>query len=83
MFCTGMTFDATVNSGVYESGIPAFIDTEEDTWNMYPVALEKAFESYPEIKVVVYAHLYGTPGKLDELNAIIKKHGAILVEDAA
>ncbi|QFJ56338.1 DegT/DnrJ/EryC1/StrS family aminotransferase [Pseudobutyrivibrio xylanivorans] len=83
VFCSDMTFDATVNPVVYEGGIPVFIDTEDDTWNMDPVALEKAFEIYPEVKVVVCAHLYGTPGKIDELNAIIEKHGAILVEDAA
>lgn len=57
--------------------------TAYDTWNMDPVALEKAFEIYPDTKVVVVAHLYGTPGKVDELNAVIKKHNAILVEDAA
>ena len=83
VFCSDMTFDATVNPVVYEGGEPVFIDTEYDTWNMDPVALEKAFEIYPDTKVVVVAHLYGTPGKVDELNAIIKKHGAILVEDAA
>ena len=83
VFCSDMTFDATVNPVVYEGGVPVFIDTEYDTWNMDPVALEKAFEIYPDTKVVVVAHLYGTPGKVDELNAIIKKHGAILVEDAA
>lgn len=83
VFCTDMTFDATVNPIVYEGGIPVFIDTEPDTWNMDPVALEKAFETYPEVKVVVCAHLYGTPGKIDEINKIIKAHGAILIEDAA
>ena len=83
VFCSDMTFSATVNPVTYEGGIPVFIDTEYDTWNMDPVALEKAFEIYPDTKVVVVAHLYGTPGKVDELNAIIKKHGAILVEDAA
>ena len=83
VFCTDMTFDATVNPVVYEGGIPVFIDTEDDTWNMDPVALKKAFEIYPEVKVVVCAHLYGTPGKIDEINAIVKEHGAILVEDAA
>ena len=83
VFCSDMTFDATVNPIVYEGGEPVFIDTEYDTWNMDPVALEKAFEIYPDTKIVVTAHLYGTPGKIDELNAIIKKHGAILVEDAA
>ncbi len=83
VFCTDMTFDATVNPVVYEGGIPVFIDTETDTWNMDPVALEKAFEIYPEVKVVVCAHLYGTPGKIDEINEIVKKHNAILIEDAA
>lgn len=83
VFCSDMTFYATVNPVVYEGGVPVFIDTERDTWNMDPVALEKAFEIYPEVKVVVIAHLYGTPGKMDELNTIIKKHGAILLEDAA
>lgn len=78
-----MTFDATVNPIVYEGGIPVFIDTEYDTWNMDPVALEKAFELYPDIKVVVVAHLYGTPGKIDEIKAVCNRHGAIIVEDAA
>lgn len=78
-----MTFDATVNPVVYEGGIPVFIDTEYDTWNMDPAALEKAFELYPEIKVVVIAHLYGTPGKMDELKAICDRHGAVIIEDAA
>ena len=68
---------------VYEGGIPVFIDTEYDTWNMDPVALEKAFELYPEVKVVVTAHLYGTPGKIDEIKAVCDKHGAVIVEDAA
>ena len=83
VFCSDMTFDATVNPVVYESGVPVFIDTEYDTWNMDPVALEKAFEIYPDVKVVVVAHLYGTPGKIDEIKAICNKHGAIIVEDAA
>ena len=83
VFCSDMTFDATVNPVVYEGGIPVFIDTEYDTWNMDPVALEKAFEMYPEVKVVVMAHLYGTPGKIDELKAICDRHGAIIIEDAA
>lgn len=83
VFCSDMTFAATVNPVVYEGGIPIFIDTEPETWNMDPVALEKAFELYPEVKIVVCAHLYGTPSKMDELMAVINKHGAILVEDAA
>ncbi len=83
VFCTDMTFYATVNPVVYEGGIPVFIDTERESWNMDPEALEKAFEIYPDVKVVVVAHLYGTPGKVDEINAILKKHNAILIEDAA
>jgi len=83
VFCSDMTFDATVNPVAYEGGELVFIDTEYDTWNMDPVALEKAFELYPEVKLVVIAHLYGTPGKVDELRAICDKHGALIVEDAA
>ena len=83
VFCSDMTFCATVNPVVYEGGIPVFIDSEYETWNMDPQALEKAFELYPEVKVVVVAHLYGTPGKIDEIKSICDKHGAILIEDAA
>ena len=83
VFCSDMTFDATVNPVVYEGGVPVFIDTEYDTWNMDPAALEKAFELYPEVKVVVVAHLYGTPGKIDEIRNICKKHNAVIIEDAA
>lgn len=83
VFCSDMTFAATVNPVVYEGGVPVFIDTEYDTWNMDPAALEKAFEIYPDVKVVVAAHLYGTPGKIDELKAIADKHDAKLIEDAA
>ena len=83
VFCSDMTFDATVNPVVYEGGVPVFIDTEYDTWNMDPETLEKAFELYPEVKVVVIAHLYGTPGKIDELRSICQRHGAVIIEDAA
>ena len=83
VFCSDMTFDATVNPVVYEGGVPVFIDTEYDSWNMDPAALEKAFEIYPDVKVLVVAHLYGTPGKIDEIRAIADKHGALIIEDAA
>ena len=83
VFCSDMTFAATVNPVTYEGGIPVFIDTEYDTWNMDPIALEKAFEIYPEVKVVVLVHLYGTPGKIEEIKKICDKHGAIIIEDAA
>lgn len=83
VFCSDMTFGATVNPIVYEKGIPVFIDTEYETWNMDPAALEQAFRIYPDTKVVVTAHLYGTPGKIDELREICNRYGAIMIEDAA
>ncbi len=83
VFCSDMTFAATLNPVVYEGGVPVFIDTERDTWNMDPQALEKAFEIYPEVKHIVIANLYGTPGKMDELRKIADVHGAIIIEDAA
>ena len=83
VFCSDMTFDATVNPVAYEGGEAVFIDTEYDTWNMDPVALEKAFEIYPEVRLIVVAHLYGTPGKIAEIRAIADAHGALIVEDAA
>lgn len=83
VFCSDMTFNATVNPVTYEGGEPVFIDTERDTWNMDPVALDKAFEIYPEVRLVVVAHLYGTPGKIDEIKAVCDKHNALIVEDAA
>lgn len=83
VFCSDMTFDATVNPVVYEGGEPVFIDTEADTWNMDPEALEQAFAIYPEVKIIVVAHLYGTPGKIDAIRAIADAHGAVIVEDAA
>lgn len=83
VFCSDMTFDATVNPVAYEGGEAVFIDTEYDTWNMDPMALEKAFAIYPDVKLVVVAHLYGMPGKIDEIKAVCDKHGALIVEDAA
>ncbi len=83
VFCTDMTFDATVNPVTYEGGEQIFIDSEYDTWNMDPKALERAFQKYPDVKVVVLAHLYGTPSQMDEILDICKAHNAILIEDAA
>ena len=83
VFASDMTFDASINPIAYEDGEAVFIDTEPDTWNMDPVALEKAFELYPDTKLVVIAHLYGTPGKVEELKAVCDQHGALIVEDAA
>ena len=83
VFCSDVTFDASINPVAYEDGEAVFIDTEYDTWNMDPVALEKAFEFYPDVKLVVVAHLYGTPGKISEIREIADRHGALIVEDAA
>ena len=83
VFCSDMTFAATVNPVSYEGGVQVFIDSETETWNMDPKALGKAFEKYPNTKVVMLAHLYGTPAKLDEITEICARHGAILIEDAA
>ena len=83
VFCSDTTFDATLNPVVYEGGIPVFIDTERDSWNMDPVALKKAFEIYPEVKLVVSAELYGFSGNIRKIKEICEKHGALLIEDAA
>lgn len=83
VFSSDMTFSATTNPVVYEGARQVFIDTERDTWNMDPEALEQAFSIYPGVKAVVLANLYGTPGKLDELVSIAHRHGAIVIEDAA
>ena len=83
VFCSDMTFAATLNPVVYEGGVPVFIDTEASSWNMDPVALEKAFEMYPDVKLVVSAELYGFPGRMDIIKKICEKHGALLIEDAA
>ena len=83
VFCSDMTFGATVNPVVYENGVPVFIDSDYETWNMDPKSLKKAFELYPEVKVVVVANLYGTPSKFDEILEICNEHGAVLIEDAA
>lgn len=83
VFCSDLTFSATVNPVSYEGGEQVFIDSERETWNMDPRALERAFEKYPDCKCVVVANLYGTPAKLDEIKAICDAHGAVLIEDAA
>ena len=83
VFCQSLTFSATANPITYENGVPVFIDSEEDTWNMSPSALEKAFEKYPECRIVIVVHLFGVPAKIDEIKAICDRHGAILIEDAA
>ena len=83
VLCSDMTFAATVNPVSYEGGVQVFVDSEADTWNMDPVALEKAFQKYPQAKVVMLAHLYGTPAKMDEIMDVCRRHNAVVIEDAA
>ena len=83
VLCSDMTFAATVNPVSYEGGVQVFIDSEYETWNMDPAALERAFEKYPQAKVVMLAHLYGTPAKMDEIQEICRRHDAAVIEDAA
>ncbi len=83
VFCSDITFDASINPVAYEGGEAVFIDTEPDSWNMDPAALEKAFELYPDTKLIMLAHLYGTPAKMDEIRAVADAHSALIVEDAA
>ena len=83
VFCSDLTFSATVNPVSYEGGEQVFIESERETWNMDPQALERAFGKYPECRCVIVANLYGTPAKLDELAEICAAHGALLIEDAA
>ena len=83
VFCSDLTFSATVNPVIYENATPVFIDSEKESWNMDPKALEKAFEKYPNPKAVIVVHLYGTPAKIEEIKSICDKHNVPLVEDAA
>ena len=83
VFCSELTFSATANPIVYQNATPVFIDSEKETWNMNPKALEKAFEKYPNPKAVIVVNLYGTPAKIEEIKEICDRHNVPLVEDAA
>ena len=83
VLCSDMTFVASVNPVLYEGATPVFIDSERETWNMDPKALEKALKKYPNAKAVILVHLYGTPAKMDEIIEICDKYNVTLIEDAA
>ena len=83
VFASSLTFSASVNPVCYEKAVPVFIDSEPDTWNMDPDALERAFEKYPHPAAVIAVHLYGTPAKIDRIRAICDAHHVPLIEDAA
>ncbi len=83
VLCQSLTFSASCNPVAYEKAMPVFVDSEEETWNLSPAALEAAFQKHPEAKAVIAVHLYGTPALIDEIREICDAHGAVLIEDAA
>lgn len=83
VFCQDLTFSATANPIVYEKAVPVFIDSDRETWNMSPEALERAFETYPKVKAVMPVHLYGLPANMERIMDICRRHGVPVIEDAA
>ncbi|MSU00248.1 DegT/DnrJ/EryC1/StrS family aminotransferase [Tissierella pigra] len=83
VFCQSLTFSATANPIIYQNAIPVFIDSDYETWNMCPKALEEAFEKYPNVKAVIVVHLYGLSADMDRIVDLCKKHNVRLIEDAA
>lgn len=83
VFCQSLTFSATANPIIYQNAIPVFIDSDYNTWNMCPIALEKAFKKYPQVKAVIVVHLYGLSADIDKILDLCKKYDALLIEDAA
>lgn len=83
VFCSSLTFSASANPIIYQNATPVFIDSDYETWNMSPEALEKAFEKYPEAKAVIVVHLYGLSADMDRIMEICKKYNAVVIEDAA
>ncbi|MFH7818876.1 DegT/DnrJ/EryC1/StrS family aminotransferase [Neobacillus thermocopriae] len=83
VFCQSLTFSATANPIIYQNAIPVFIDSNYETWNMCPKALEEAFEKYPNVKAVIVVHLYGLSADMDKIVELCKKHNVVLIEDAA
>ncbi|MCQ6264735.1 DegT/DnrJ/EryC1/StrS family aminotransferase [Fictibacillus sp. WQ 8-8] len=83
VFCPTLTFSATANPIIYQNAIPVFIDSDYETWNMSPKALEEAFQKYPEVKAVLVVHLYGLSADMDKIMVICKSHNVAVIEDAA
>ena len=83
VFCQSLTFSASANPIVYAGAEPVFIDSERDTWNMDPEALEKAFRLYGVPRAVVVVQLYGNPAKMAQIASLCEKHGVALIEDSA
>lgn len=87
VLCQSMTFSASANPIMYQGATPVFIDSEPDTWNLCPVALEEAIldriAKGKKPKAIIAVHLYGMPYKVDEINAISKKYDIPVLEDSA
>lgn len=87
VFCSTLTFVATANPILYEQATPVFIDSERDTWNMCPLALEKAFVESKQLgkmpRAVIVVHLYGQSAKMDEILALCEAYDVPVIEDAA
>jgi len=83
VFCQDLTFSATANPIIYQNATPVFIDSDYETWNMDPNALEEAFKKYPEVKAVLVVHLYGLSADMDKIMAICEKYNVTVIEDAA
>lgn len=87
VICQSMTFAASANPIAYLGATPVFIDSEKDTWNMCPIALEQAIEDRmakgKKPKAIIPVHLYGMPAKMDEIMAIATKYDIPVVEDSA
>lgn len=83
VFCPTLTFSATANPIIYQNATPVFIDSNYETWNMCPKALEEAFQKYPEVKAVIVVHLYGLSADMDRILELCKKNNVALIEDAA
>ena len=83
VFCQTLTFSATANPIIYQNATPVFIDSDYETWNMCPKALEEAFKKYPNVKAVIVVHLYGLSADMDKIIELCKKHDVTLIEDAA
>lgn len=83
VFCQTLTFSATANPIIYQNATPVFIDSDYETWNMCPKALEEAFKKYPNVKAVIVVHLYGLSADMDKIIELCKKYDVTLIEDAA
>src|SRR5690606_2826941 len=77
VFCQSLTFAASANPIIYQNAIPVFIDSDYETWNICPNALEEAFKKYPNVKAVIVVHLYGLSADMDRIVELCKEHGAV------